>query len=165
MFIYFVASLIVIFSYFLGNSLYSSRIHSSADEISSINRSPSELSSSDESFSRTDFSRDEEGESPRLGFCVLNFLSILSGFLSREKLTQKWQKSKVEQFSKLQFLNDKIDQNTNFSQLSNAKRLFLNNLQVTYNCSAFGVFSCVSFSRERKFERIERKIYNTKSDP
>ena len=50
--------------YFLGNSLYSSRIHSSADEISSINRSPSELSSSDESFSRTDFSRDEEGESP-----------------------------------------------------------------------------------------------------
>ena len=44
--------------------LYSSRIHSSADEISSINRSPSELSSSDESFSRTDFSRDEDGESP-----------------------------------------------------------------------------------------------------
>ena len=42
-----------------------SRIHSSADEISSVNRSPSELSSSDESFSRTDFSRDEEGESPR----------------------------------------------------------------------------------------------------
>ena len=32
--------------------LYSSRIHSSADEISSVNRSPSELSSSDESFSR-----------------------------------------------------------------------------------------------------------------
>ena len=67
MFICFVASLISLcdfFSYFLGNSLYSSRIHSSADEISSINRSPSELSSSDESFSRTDFSRDEEGESP-----------------------------------------------------------------------------------------------------
>lgn len=40
--------------------LYSSRIHSSADEISSLNRSPSELSSSDESFSRTDFSRDAE---------------------------------------------------------------------------------------------------------
>ena len=48
-----------------GSGLYSSRIHSSADEISSVNRSPSELSSSDESFSRTDFSRDEEGESPR----------------------------------------------------------------------------------------------------
>ncbi len=47
-----------------GNGLYSSRIHSSADEISSINRSPSELSSSDESFSRTDFSRDDDGESP-----------------------------------------------------------------------------------------------------
>ena len=27
--------------------------------------------------------------SPRFGFCVLNFLSILSDFLSREKLTQK----------------------------------------------------------------------------
>ncbi len=46
--------------------MYSSRIHSSADEISSINRSPSEMSSSDESFSRTDFSRDGdiEAESP-----------------------------------------------------------------------------------------------------
>ena len=44
------------------NGLCSSRIHSSADEISSINHS--ELSSSDESFSRTDFSRDEDGDSP-----------------------------------------------------------------------------------------------------
>ena len=26
---------------------------------------------------------------PRFGFCVLNFLSILSDFISREKLTQK----------------------------------------------------------------------------
>ena len=38
------------------NQLHSSRIHSSADEISSINRSPS-ISSSDESFWKTDFSR------------------------------------------------------------------------------------------------------------
>lgn len=44
--------------------LYSTRIHSSADEISSVNRSPS-ISSSDESFSRTDFSRtDADSPSP-----------------------------------------------------------------------------------------------------
>lgn len=42
--------------------IYSSRIHSSFDELSSANRSPS-LSSSDESFSRTDVSR-TEAESP-----------------------------------------------------------------------------------------------------
>ncbi|ROT64675.1 putative adenylate cyclase type 6 isoform X2 [Penaeus vannamei] len=45
--------------------LQSTRIHSSADEISSLNRSPS-LSSSDESFSRTDFSRtDADSPSPQ----------------------------------------------------------------------------------------------------
>ena len=44
-------------------ALYASKIHSSADEISSMNRS--EDSSSDESFSRTDFSRtDAESPSP-----------------------------------------------------------------------------------------------------
>jgi hypothetical protein len=43
--------------------LYASKIHSSADEISSMNRSDD--SSSDESFSRTDFSRtDAESPSP-----------------------------------------------------------------------------------------------------
>ncbi|KAB7507476.1 Adenylate cyclase, germination specific, partial [Armadillidium nasatum] len=45
--------------------IYSSRIHSSFDELSSANRSPS-LSSSDESFSRTDFSRtDQDSPSPQ----------------------------------------------------------------------------------------------------
>ncbi|KAF2355643.1 hypothetical protein FHG87_013605, partial [Trinorchestia longiramus] len=45
--------------------LYAARIHSSADEISSVNRSPS-ISSSDESFSRTDFSRtDADSPSPK----------------------------------------------------------------------------------------------------
>ena len=45
------------------NGIYASKIHSSADEISSMNRS--EDSSSDESFSRTDFSRtDIESPSP-----------------------------------------------------------------------------------------------------
>ena len=50
---------------------------------------------------------------PRFGFCVLDFLSILSGFLSREKLTQKCQEPKAEQIAELQLLNDTIDQNTN----------------------------------------------------
>ena len=58
-------------------------------------------------------------------FCVFNFLSILSDFLSREKLTQKWQKQKVSQFTKFQLLNDKIDQNTNFAKLPSVKWLFL----------------------------------------
>ena len=43
---------------------------------------------------------------PRFEFCVLYFLSIISNFLSWEKLTQKWQEHKAEQFSKLQFLNN-----------------------------------------------------------
>ena len=46
-----------------------------------------------------------------IGFCVLNFLSILSDFLWQEKLTHK--KKKSEELSNLQkfwFLNDKIDQ-------------------------------------------------------
>ena len=34
----------------------------------------------------------------RFGFCVLKFLSILSDFLSREKLIQKQEESKAEQF-------------------------------------------------------------------
>ena len=33
----------------------------------------------------------------RIGFCVLNFLSIISGFLSKEKLTQKYVVPKAEQ--------------------------------------------------------------------
>ena len=37
---------------------------------------------------------------PRFGFCVLYFLSILSDFFSRGKLTQKWQEPKAEQFAK-----------------------------------------------------------------
>ena len=61
----------------------------------------------------------------RFGFFVLDYLSILSDFLSWEKLTQKLRESKAEQFAKLQFLNDKIDQNTNFAKLPSAKWLFL----------------------------------------
>ena len=88
-----------------------------------------------------------------VGFRVLNFLSIFS-------LTQKWLQPKAEQFAKIQFLNDKIHQNTDF-----AKWLFLYIVYVictirpVYNCSAFGSsYLCVSFSLERKSERIERKL-------
>jgi hypothetical protein len=38
---------------------------------------------------------------PRLGFCVLNFLSILSDFPSRERLTQKFLEPKAEKCAKL----------------------------------------------------------------
>ena len=43
------------------------------------------------------------GGSSWYGFCVLDFLSILSNFLSPEKLTRK---KKLSNFAKLQFLND-----------------------------------------------------------
>ena len=38
----------------------------------------------------------------RFGFCVLNYLLILSDFLSREKLAQKWLEPKDEQFARHQ---------------------------------------------------------------
>ena len=79
----------------------------------------------------------------RVGLCVLNFLSILSGFRSREKLTQKGQKSKAEPFPKVQFLNNKID------QLQSAKRLII----IAQLLTLF--FVSVSLMRE-KSERIER---------
>ena len=65
---------------------------------------------------------------PRFGFCALNFLSILS----RENLTQKWPEPKAEQFAKLQFLNDKIDQKP---IMQNCQLPI--SLLVIYNCSAF----------------------------
>ena len=83
------------------------------------------------------------GNCSRLEFCVLNFLSILSGFRSREKLTQKGQKSKAEPFPKVQFLNNKID------QLQSAKRLII----IAQLLTLF--FVSVSLMRE-KSERIER---------
>ena len=53
---------------------------------------------------------------------------------------------KVEQFARFQFLNDKIDQNTNFDK-------------AIYNYSAFDCsYFTVRFSLKRKSERIEKKI-------
>ena len=48
------------------------------------------------------------GTATMVQILCLNFLLILSYFLSQEKRTQ------AEQFAKLQFLNDEIDQNSNF---------------------------------------------------
>ena len=52
---------------------------------------PTAAATSTEKSRETEMGR-EATESLRLGFCVLNVLSILSSFLSREKLTQKCQK-------------------------------------------------------------------------
>ena len=96
----------------------------------------------------------------RLGLCVLNFLSILSEFLWREKLTQKWLETKAEQFSKLQFWNDKIDHNTNFVLLvlPSVKRLFFYNSTSYLQLLSFWRYFLCQFLRERKSERIERKF-------
>ena len=93
----------------------------------------------------------------RFGFYILIFLSILSDFLSWKKLTQKWQEPKAEQCAKFKLLNNEIDQKTNFAKFQMA--IFGVSLQVIYNYSALGCsYFCVSFYRERKLERFERKI-------
>ena len=82
-----------------------------------------------------------------LGLCVLNFLSIISEFFWREKLTQKWLELKAEQFSKFQFLNDKIDHNTNFALfvLPRTKRLFF------YNSTSYLQLLSFSLNHLRNF--------------
>ena len=99
------------------------------------------------------------GQTYRLRFCVLNFLSILSGFLSWEKMTQKWQRSIAEQFSKLQFLSDKIDQSTTFAQLPSAKKAILVSIyKLLRIAQLLALLLCISFCCERKSERIEGKF-------
>ena len=76
----------------------------------------------------------------------------------------------MSNFEKLQFLNDKIDQNTNFGKLTSAKWLlvFLKNVikcyhprnKVLQNCSA--VFGSVSLVREKLKEL--RDFFFTKSE-
>ena len=67
--------------------------------------------------------------------------------------------SKAEKFAKLQFLSNKIDQNTNLLKYKVPNGYFCMNLHVIYNCSAFGSSHfCVSFSRGRKSKRIERNL-------
>ena len=81
-------------------------------------------------------------EQLKIGFCVSNFLSILSDFLSRGKLTQKWLEPKAEQ----------IDQNTNFAKYICS--YFCISLQVIYNCSAFRSSYFVSVSLVRENLRV-----------
>ena len=54
------------------------------------------------------------------GFCVSNFHTILSNFLSREKLTPKWLEPKAEQCAKLQIFKDSWPKHQ-FSQLAKWK--------------------------------------------
>ena len=82
--------------------------------------------------------------------------------LTRETDSQK----KLSNFAKLQFLYDKIDQNTNFVKLPSLKWLFCigNSTFLTKFCKIAQLFLCVSFSGERKFERIETEFKTQKPD-
>ena len=80
-------------------------------------------------------------EQLRIGFCVSNFLSILSDFLSRGKLTQKWLEPKAEQ----------VDQTTNFA---NYIATFCISL---HNCSALGFQYFVSVFLVREHLRALRE--------
>jgi hypothetical protein len=101
----------------------------------------------------------------RFGFCVLNFLWILSDFLSQKKLTQKWIVPKAEQFTKLQFLNDKDDQHTNFANLPSAKWLFLYQFTSYLQLLNFWLllFLCQFLLCEKTWEN-SKEIQNTKSE-
>ena len=91
----------------------------------------------------------------RHGFCVFNIFSSLSDFPSQDKLT-KWLEPKAEQFTKLQFFNDKVDQTPIFPNFND---YFCISLQIIYNYSAFCSSNfCISFNQERKSERIDRKL-------
>ena len=61
-----------------------------------------------------------------LDFYVLDFFSILSDL----PLTREIDTKKLSNFEKLQFLNDRIDQNTNFAKLPSAKWLFWYNYKL-----------------------------------
>ena len=80
------------------------------------------------------------------GFCALNFLSIFSDFLPREKLTQK-------SCAILQNFNSWIIKFT-VKQEKQFGKIFVHHWCIPKNLGFFGV----SFSRERKSERIERKL-------
>ena len=87
--------------------------------------------------------------SPRFGFCVFRFtLNPLRFSLMRETEAKM---TKADQFTKLQFLNNKIDQNANFVKLPSAKSLFLNKSKSFLMIAQFLIlpfFMSVSLVRE-----------------
>ena len=76
---------------------------------------------------------------------------------------RNWQESDESQkLSRLQNFNSwmtKLNQNANFAKFQGHKGYFLTNVKVIYYYKAFGSrYFCISFSHERKSERIERKF-------
>ena len=55
------------------------------------------LQSSESSTDDLSGSEDSSSDDIGFGFCVLNFLSIVSYFVSREKMAQRWLEPKTEQ--------------------------------------------------------------------
>ena len=87
----------------------------------------------------------------KVGILCLNFPSILSNFLSQEKLTQKWQDPKAEQITKLQRLNYKIDQNVESLELS-----------VAFSCKElWGSRQCLNSQVENKVLNTYTYLHNT----
>ena len=87
--------------------------------------------------------------------CFLFSLNSIKFSLTRETDTKK-----LSNFARLQFLNDKNDQNTIFLKFTNSffvqviANFYSSKIEILQNCSAFGG---VSFYRERKSKKIERK--------
>ena len=82
--------------------------------------------------------------------------------LMRETDT-KWPETKAEQLAKLQFLNDKIDQSTNFAKSSSVKWLFLYKFTWYLQLLSFWLF--FQFLLWEKIWENWEKIKNTKSEP
>ena len=89
---------------------------------------------------------------PRFGFCVLNFLSNLSDFLSREKLTHKKSCAILQNFNSW-MLKFTVKQEKPYGKIV----VWVKSIKNWSFPKILGFFG-VSFSRERKSERIERKF-------
>ena len=89
-------------------------------------------------------------------------LNIFSRFLKFSSYKWNWDKEKLNNFSKILFLIDEIEQNTNFAKSPSAKWLFCKNIiQESKFCKIAELFFFVSFPLERgKFVRTRRNIYH-----
>ena len=102
------------------------------------------------------------GGSSWYGFCVLNFLSILSNFLFPEKLTQKIAEQ-LRKISIFEWWKFTVIQKSHLA-LGKIAVLFNFIIQEFKFWKITQLFLCVSFSGQRKFERIERKFKPQKPD-